>query len=71
MYEEGFSIGAATVILESGGQNLVKNGINTRNTHLHREREREREREVLGLDEVALDLFGLFSYVRRSILFIV
>ena len=43
MYEEGFSIGAVTVILESGGQNLVKNGINTRNTHLHRERERKRE----------------------------
>ena len=30
VYEEGFSIGAVTAILESGGQKLVKNGINTR-----------------------------------------
>ena len=46
VYEEGFSIGAARVILESGGQNLVKNGISTRNTHMHRERERKRERSL-------------------------
>ena len=42
MYKEGFRIGAAAAISESGGQNVPKNGISSRHTHTHTHRHTHR-----------------------------